>query len=843
MDYFHYAKGDSNSFKYALLIKGRDATSRAFKKAVESYYITPLVSYGVSKEDILVIALTPEDGKSFKAKESKALLDKIQLGLEKLGTTKILMANGDLYKYLTGVPKTSDCFGESRKGELPGFENIDVVLSIDYNALMYNESLRFKLDNSIEVFATTCLNTLKLDKDIIHSMYIPVTAEEIENYLDALHQHTELACDIETESLRFERARICTIAFAWDKHNGIVFSVDTDEEEKIKALLRKFFINYQGELLFHNALYDCKVIIYQLFMETSLDIDGLIEGLKTFNKNVDDTMLVTYLATNSTQEAPLGLKENSFEFAGNYGIEFKEDKDIHKYPRKEILEYNLKDALCTCHVMEKYWQKMIDDDQKGIYDEIFIPSIMPNLYMMLIGMMMDIKEVRVLDAKLDTILTIIESELQRMPEVIETIALLKERRRVKDNTDRVAKAKNPDKIKIKTLDDIKDEPFNPNSDPQKQVLLYEIMELPVINTTDTGAPSCDDNTLKALLNRVGDPQTEAVIKRLRDYAAASIVSSTFVKAFLRYAFEREDGSFWLNGNKKLGGTQSGRGSSNSPNMENIPHHSKYGEMIMKCFIAPDGYLIGGADFSSLEDRINAILTQDPNKVKVYTDGNSVESINSIEEVYPKLRQESKVPTFALTYQGTWHTLFKNLGLSKPRAQQIEKNYHELYKVSDEWTEKQLEFATEHGYVECAFGLKLRTPFLKKTIRTKKHNVYHAEKEGRSAANAITQSWGMLLNRTAITIINKIIYSEHYATIYPINTIHDAIYFLFYNDPEVIKWLNDNLIAEMEWNDHPKIKSTDVPMKAQLSMGLNWYDQHNIPNQATIAEIKELLQKI
>lgn len=851
MEYITFS--DSNkAIQYAIFIKHTSAN----RKALLSYYIHPLEVLGILPEQVVVVSLDPE-GKSFTAKATKELLEKVAKGIDVFNIKNILIANGDLYKYIIGVTKTTNCFGEIKKGKLPGYEDTNIVLSIDYNALLYNESLRFKLDNSIEVFAKACSNAINIEKDIIHTRYTPVTALEIENCLESLMEYNDLTCDLETESLRFEKARIVTVAFAINKHEGVVFSVDTKEEEAIKKLLYFFFKNYKGRFIFHNALYDCKVIIYQLFMENNLDIDGLREGLITFNENVEDTLLITYLATNSTQEVPLGLKENSYEFAGNYGIDVT---DVHAIPRVNLLTYNLKDALSTWYVMEKHYPTMVADDQEDIYRTIFLPSIMPNLYMTLIGMPMTMKKVHALDENLTELIVKINKELQTIKPIVMAIAILKEQRRVKDNETRVNKAKNPDKIKIKTLDDISDEEFNPNSDKQKQVLLYEILKLPIINTTDGGAPACDDATLKILVNhtekRTDNIITLRVLELLRDHAAASIILSTFIHAFIEYAFTRDDGTVWLNGNKKLGGTQSGRLSSNQPNMENLPNHSKYGKMIKECFEAPKGYLIGGADFSSLEDRINAILTQDKNKIKVYTDGydghslrtfsyfkdqlpdivDTVESINSIEKKYPLLRFESKKPTFALTYQGTWHTMVKNLGFSAQDAKRIEASYHELYKESDIWTEEQLKFATEHGYVECAFGLRLRTPILGRTIRTLKNNIYIADKEGRSAVNAITQSWGMLINRTAIAIINKIIYSNYYDKIYPINTIHDAIYFLFLNDPIVIQWLNTNLIREMKWNDHPKIQSTDVPMGANLSIGKNWADQHDLSNSALLAEI-------
>ncbi len=222
---------------------------------------------------------------------------------------------------------------------------------------------------------------------------------------------------------------------------------------------------------------------------------------------------------------------------------------------------------------------------------------------------------------------------------------------------------------------------------------------------------------------------------------------------------------------------------------------------------------------------------------------NVGQINSIAYKYPDLRQNSKPCTFALQYGGSWHTLVKNLGLVPKEAKKIENNYHELYKESDIWTENQIKFANENSYVQCAFGLRLRTPILGRTIRTKTTNLSIADKEARSAVNAITQSWGMLINRTAIAVIDKIIYSDWYDKIYPINTIHDSIYFIFKNDLKTIQWLNNTLIKEMQWNDHSSIKSTDVPMRAELSIGKNWLSQYILPNDASTEEIITIRNKI
>jgi DNA polymerase I len=218
-------------------------------------------------------------------------------------------------------------------------------------------------------------------------------------------------------------------------------------------------------------------------------------------------------------------------------------------------------------------------------------------------------------------------------------------------------------------------------------------------------------------------------------------------------------------------------------------------------------------------------------------------INSIETKYPEIRRVSKGPTFALQYGGTWHTLWKRGGLPQKQAKQVEKAYHELYKVSGEFAAKNKDYMVKYGYVECAFGLKLRTPIISKTVLGNSKTPYEAEAEVRSANNAITQSWGMLLNRAMIAT-NTRIETEGYAlSILPINMIHDAGYFLVKDDPETVKFLNDTLIEEMEWQEDDLIRSTDVPMKASLEIGKSWDNLKQLPNKASIEEITNELSTI
>lgn len=297
------------------------------------------------------------------------------------------------------------------------------------------------------------------------------------------------------------------------------------------------------------------------------------------------------------------------------------------------------------------------------------------------------------------------------------------------------------------------------------------------------------------------------------------------------------------------------------NLQNIPAGSAYGKAVKECFEAPDGWLFCGADFASLEDRISALTTKDPNKLKVYTDGydghclraygyfgnqmpdidpNSVESINSIEKLYKALRQDSKAPTFALTYQGTWKTLVTNCGFSDEKAKMVESKYHEMYKVSDDYVEGKLEQATKDGYITAAFGLRVRTPLLGQVLWDKGRMPYEAEAEGRTAGNALGQSYCMLNNRAANAFMQEVWNSPYKLDIKPVAMIHDAIYILVRDNPEVVAFANAALTKAMQWQELPEIMHPEVKLGGALDIFWpNWSKAVTLPEVATAHEIVDV----
>lgn len=220
-----------------------------------------------------------------------------------------------------------------------------------------------------------------------------------------------------------------------------------------------------------------------------------------------------------------------------------------------------------------------------------------------------------------------------------------------------------------------------------------------------------------------------------------------------------------------------------------------------------------------------------------------ESINSIKTKYPELRQKSKEPTFLLTYGGTWHGLVNDVGLSKEEAKAIEANYHNLYAESDVWVQAKIDQAAIDGYVTVAFGLRVRTPLIKQSLMGNSKTPFEAKAEGRTAGNALGQSYGLLNNRAGIDLQERTLDSDYRYDILPVAHIHDAQYFMVSDDIDVVSWLNINLVECMEWQNLPEIQHPDVGLGGELSLfHPSWEKEITLENHATDKIIKSIVKK-
>lgn len=219
------------------------------------------------------------------------------------------------------------------------------------------------------------------------------------------------------------------------------------------------------------------------------------------------------------------------------------------------------------------------------------------------------------------------------------------------------------------------------------------------------------------------------------------------------------------------------------------------------------------------------------------------SVNSMKKLYPQLRQDSKGPTFALTYQGTWHTLVNNLGFEEEKAKAIEAGYHELYKVSDAYVQDRLKQASKDGYVEVAFGLRVRTPLLKQVVWGSDKMPFEAAAEGRTAGNALGQSYGLLNNRAAVAFMRKVWASPYRLDIFPVALIHDAIYLLIRDRADVVEWANIELIEAMRWQELPEIQHPTVKLGAALDIFWpSWANAITLPNDADRSTVMKVCKE-
>lgn len=828
---------------------------------------TYLLPNDLSMEDFIFIELHSAPGKKkTPAREIKEFIQQeLQQVLDDAETQYIICTDSDYFKILTKEAKAEANLGyvcDSVWGKQK------VIYTPNYRQVFYDPPVvRAKIAQGMDAL----LNHIRGQyaepgQGIIEFEAYPDTPEKIKAWLDQLlEMNKPLAIDIEAFGLKHYNAGIGTITFCWSKTQGIAFNVDYEpipgateapygrinRNDIVRNLLREFFIKYTQRQMYHNISYDVYVLIYQLFMDNLIDTEGLLHGMEIMLRNWDCTKLITYLATNSCAGNHLSLKDQAQEYAGNYAQD--DIKDICLIPNEQLLRYNLIDGLCTWYTYEKHWDTLIADDQLDVYNNIFKPACEDIIQMQLTGMPMNMETVNQVAKEMETdrnqaLKTIRESKLMK------NFTLMLRQEWVDDKNAKLKK-------KQVTLADC-DIEFNPNSGPQLQKLLFDYIGLPVLGLTKSKQPATDGDTIKALRTHTQSEDVKELLNALIDYKLVDKIITSFIPAF-RNAQPGPDGWHYLFGNLNLGGTVSGRLSASEPNLQTIPSGSKYAKKIKKCFEAAPGWVFCGLDFASLEDRISALTTKDPQKLKVYTDGydghslrayayfgeqmpdieDTVESINSIQHKYKSLRSDSKAPTFLLTYGGTYMGLMKNCGFSEEKAKTTEKRYHDLYVVSDRWVQAKLDEAAKTGYVTAAFGLRVRTPLLAQVLRGTCKTPYEAEAEGRTAGNALGQSWCLLNNRAGSEFMRKVRASEFRLDIRPSIHIHDAQYFMIRDNMDTLQYTNKHLVEAVNWQDHPDIAHPEVGLGGELSLFYpTWANEIEIPNHATPEEVHQTIQK-
>ena len=746
--------------------------------------------------------------------------------------THLAIQDAPLFKKLTGRARVVNTAGYVFPSKIG---NYHVCYVPPFKSITLDERVRNEARLSLEALEAH-LNGRYVEPGSLRQVVVHHGKHWLD-WADNLMNMPILSVDLETTGLKHYESEIRTIGFGISDNEAVVFEWDA-----VTPFIKEFFEKYPGRLVMHKAAFDLTQLVHKVWMKKLSDTNGIYEGLRVLQPKTECSMILTYVMTNTCAGNELGLKEQTQAEYGDYGI-----AETWRAPLEEVIPYNGKDCAATLWLYNK-WMKELGE-LRPVYERLnsYLREI---VWMQLCGLPVD-NEVAERNAK---ILSTRAEELKDLIANHEVVARYMELHRRNWMEKRNSKLKK----KRVTADECPDT-FNPNSNPQLQGLLYGVLQLPILSTTKTKQPSTDGDTLKALIHHT---EHKEFLQWLIELSQVEKLLSSFVQHFVNAP--AVDGYHCLYGFYNIGGTQSGRLSSDSPNQQNLPSTgNSFAKYIKQMVRAPKGWLFLGADFTSLEDKIITLLTRDPNRLKVYLDGydghslrafsyfrehmpdieDTLESINSIGQKYKQLRQDSKAPTFALTYFGTHKTLMTNCGFTEDMAMKIENNFHELYKVSDEWNAAKLARAAKDGYTTLAFGLRLLCPVLHASVQGSARPSEAAAEE-RSAGNAFGQSYGLLNSRAAHAFMDRVIEARLWNDIKPAAQIHDAQYYLVRKSVGLVKWVNDNLIEEMEWQDLPELQHPELKLGGELIVYKpDWSSEIRIPNKASYGTIGDLLNAI
>ncbi|HEX7812368.1 MAG TPA: DNA polymerase I [Burkholderiales bacterium] len=353
------------------------------------------------------------------------------------------------------------------------------------------------------------------------------------------------------------------------------------------------------------------------------------------------------------------------------------------------------------------------------------------------------------------------------------------------------------------------QPFNLNSPKQLQEILFEKHKLPVKKKTPGGLPSTDEDVLQELA--LDHPLPKLIL----EYRGLTKLKSTYTDKLPRMV-NAKTGRVHTNYGQAVAVT--GRLSSNDPNLQNIPVRTAEGRRIREAFIAPAGSLIVSADYSQVELRIMAHLSQDKGLLKAFATGQDVHRHTAAEvfgvdsaSVSSEQRRYAKVINFGLIYGMSAFGLAGQLGIERGAANQYMERYFLRYPGVKEYMERTRESARNLGYVETVFGRRLYLNEIKSG------NPARRQGAERAAINAPMQGTAADLIKLAMIAVQNWIRDAGIGTRL-IMQVHDE---LVLEVPEAeLDLVKKELPGLMEG-----VAQLDVPLVVDVGAGPNWEKAH------------------
>lgn len=641
-----------------------------------------------------------------------------------------------------------------------------------YGEMEFKRWLAEVLDNKV-VTNTAIDTTSKEDPSpvvTIETHYDCILTEaELDVWIAKLKQADLIAVDTETTSLDYMEAELVGISFAIETgkaaylplaHDYIGAPTQIDKTvalEKLRPLLEDPKIKKVGQ----NLKYDISILANAGIKLQGVAFDTMLESY-VFNSIASrhdmDGLALKYL----------GHKNISFEEIAGKGAK---QLTFNQIPLETASPYAAEDADITLRLHQHLWSKLGKETElASVFLEIELP---------LIQVLSDIERQGVL---IDSMLLGQQSdELARKIDALEEKAY-----------------------------DIAGEKFNLGSPKQLQVLFFEKLGYPIIKKTPKGAPSTAEEVLIELALDFPLP------KVILEHRSLSKLKSTYTDK-LPLMVNAKTGRVHTSYHQANAAT--GRLSSSEPNLQNIPIRTEEGRRIRQAFIAPQGRKILAADYSQIELRIMAHLSQDAGLLKAFSEGKDIHRATAaevfgtdFEDVTSEQRRRAKAVNFGLIYGMSAFGLARQLDIPRHEAQTYIDTYFARYPGVLRYMEETRASAAELGYVSTLFGRRLYLP----EIRDR--NAMRRQAAERAAINAPMQGTAADIIKKAMIEIDRWIKTETQGEITMIMQVHDELVFeVDATKGETLKLKICELMA--------KAANLDVELLAEAGLGDNWDQAH------------------
>lgn len=580
--------------------------------------------------------------------------------------------------------------------------------------------------------------------------------EQFAGILKRLKEIEEFSLDLETTSQDAMRAEIVGIALSFKPYEGYYIPLAHNYKGAPKQLDLEHVLEKLKPFLEDEA----KKVIGQ-----NLKYDS--EVLRRYEIKLSgisfDSMLASYLLDPTSRK---DLDEIASRYLKCEMISYKElgQEQMNRVPIDKAARYAAEDAEIVYRLKDKLTEELKEKELYPLFAEIEVPLIEVLVEMELNGVLLDPKVLQEQAKEIKILLDDLKREIYQLA----------------------------------------GEEFNPSSPKQVGYILFEKLKLPVIKRTKTG-PSTDSLVLKELALQHPLPEKILACRELEK------LLNTYINKLPDY-INPETGRIHTSFNQSV--TATGRLSSSDPNLQNIPIRTELGGQIRKAFIAPPGRKLLAADYSQIELRMLAHLSQDKNLVKAFEDEEDLHTKTASEifevpkdEVDPRMREVAKRVNFATIYGVSAFRLSKELGIERKEAQSYIDKYFEKYSQVREFIEEKIAEAEDKGYVTTILNRQRHLPH----IKSKNYNMRSYDQ--RNAINTPIQgSSADLMKLAMLHIYNKV--KEGSLKAEMLLQIHDEL--IFEVDDKQVERSRKIIKEALE-----QVMELCVPLKVDIKVGDNW----------------------